>query len=209
MNYMFTSYFGDGEYIAKNFDNYSKRYRVISNGFIVQASNISLLEKGNYHYGCTHIPSWKIRIPSDTFAISIFRNPIRRVISHYNDIKGKVERGEKHSFLREESLLLGSSFTDFVDNLPPEKLQSQLYNFSKDYDLDEAVKKIKSLNLILTLEDISNGIQEINNRLGIGLQIVKKNKSESFNHPSTDEINYLSSKITQEIDLFEKLKISF
>lgn len=206
---MFTSYFGDGQYIAKNFDNYSKRYRVISNGFIVQASNISLLEKGNYHYGCTHIPSWKIRIPSDTFTISIFRNPIRRVISHYNDIKGKVERGEKHSFLREESQFLGSSFTDFVDNLPPEKLQSQLYNFSKDYDLDEAVKKIKSLNLILTLEDISNGIQEINNRLGIGLQIVKKNKSESFNHPSTDEINYLSSKITQEIDLFEKLKISF
>ena len=71
------------------------------------------------------------------------------------------------------------------------------------------LKKIKSLNLILTLEDISNGIQEINNRLGINLQIVKKNKSESFYHPSTDEINYLSSKITQEIDLFKILKISF
>jgi hypothetical protein len=206
---MFTSYFGDAEYIAKNFNNYSKRYRVINNGFIVQTSNISLFEQGNYHFGCTHIPSWKIQVPRDTFTISIFRDPIRRVISHYNDIKGKVERGEKHSFLQEEGQFLGSSFTDFVDNLPPEKLQSQLYNFSKDYDLGEAVKKIKSLNLILTLEDISNGIQEINNRLGINLQIVKKNKSESFYHPSTDEINYLSSKITQEIDLFKILKISF
>jgi hypothetical protein len=206
---MFTSYFGDAEYIAKNFDNYSKRYRVINNGFIVQTSNIPLFEQGNYHYGCTHIPSWKIQVPSNTFTISIFRNPIKRIISHYNDIKGKVERGEKHSFLHEESRFLGSSFTDFVDKLPPEKLQSQLYNFSKDYNLDEAVKKINSLNLILTLEDIANGIQEINSRLGIDLQIVKRNKSECFNHPSTDEINYLSSKITQEIDLFKKLKISF
>ena len=209
LNHMFTSYFSDADYIASNFNNHSKRYRVIHKGFIVQASNISLLEKGNYHYGCTHIPSWKINEPSDTFTITVFRDPIRRVISHYNDIKGKVERGEKHSFLREESKFLGSSFTEFVDNLPPEKLLSQLYNFSKNFDIDEAVKKINSLNLILTLEAISNGIQEINNRLDIDLQIVKRNKSKSFNMPSTDEINYLSSKITQEIDLFKKLKISF
>ena len=209
LNYMFTSYFGDGEYIAKHFDNYSKRYRVINRGFIVQGSNIPLLEQGNYHYGCTHIPSWKIQVPSKTFTISIFRNPVRRVLSHYNDINGKVERGEKNNCLREEYQYLGSSFTDFIDNLPPEKLQSQLYNFSKNYDQDEAMNKIRSLDVILNLEDMSNSIQKINNRLGIDLQIVKKNKSESFNLPSTDEINYLSKKIKQEIDLFKKLEISF
>ena len=209
LNHMFTSYFSDADYIANNFNNYSKRYRVIRKGFIVQASNISLLEQGNYHYGCTHIPSWKIKEPNNTFTISIFRDPIRRIISHYNDIKGKVERGEKHSCLQEESKFLGSSFTEFVDNLPPEKLLSQLYNFSNDFDIDEAVKKIKALNLTLTLENISNGVQRINNRLGIDLKLVKKNKSKSFNMPSTDEINYLSNKIQLEIELFKNLGISF
>lgn len=206
---MFASYFGFRENTAKNIDDYSKRYRAIYNGCIIQGSNISLLEQGNYHYGCTHIPSWKIQEPSDTFSLTIFRDPIKRIISHYKDIMGRVERGEKHHFLKEESQFLGSSFTDFVDNLPPEKLQSQLYNFSRNYDQDEAINKIRSLDLILTLEDISNGIQNINNRLGIDLKLVKKNKSECFKLPSTDEINYLSSKIIQEINLFKKLEISF
>ena len=209
LNHMFTSYFSNGDYIANNFNNYSRRYRVIHKGFIVQASDILLLEQGIYHYGCTHTPSWKIKVPNDTFTISIFRDPITRIISHYNDIKGRVERGDKEEWLQQEGQFLGTSLTEFVDNLPPEKLLSQLYNFSKDFDIGEAVKKIKALSLTLTLEDISKGVQTINNRLGVNLRLVKKNKSKSIKIPDADEIYYLSNKVQKEIDLFKQLDITF
>lgn len=206
---MFASHFGDSSYIMKEINNYSKRFRVFHNKYIVQGSNISLLEQGNYHYGCTHFPSWKIQEPRDSFTMTIFRDPIERIVSHYNYIIGKIERGENEDWLVKERPLLGNSFTQFIDNLPPEKLLNQLYNFSENYNLIEAVDRIKSLNLILTLENLSEGIHDINNMLGLNLRIMKKNMSETFYRASSKEIRYLKDKVEKEIDLFNRLNISF
>lgn len=206
---MFASHFGDSSYIMKEINNYSKRFRVFHNKYIVQGSNISLLEQGNYHYGCTHFPSWKIQEPRDSFTMTIFRDPIERIVSHYNYIIGKIERGENEDWLVKERPLLGNSFTQFIDNLPPEKLLNQLYNFSENYNLIEAVDRIKSLNLILTLENLSEGIHDINNMLGLNLRIMKKNMSENFYRASSKEIRYLKDKVEKEIDLFNRLNISF
>jgi hypothetical protein len=206
---MFASHFGDSSYIMKEINNYSKRFRVFHNKYIVQGSNISLLEQGNYHYGCTHFPSWKIQEPRDSFTMTIFRDPIERIVSHYNYIIGKIERGENEDWLVKERPLLGNSFTQFIDNLPPEKLLNQLYNFSENYNQIEAVDRIKSLNLILTLENLSEGIHDINNMLGLNLRIMKKNMSETFYRASSKEIRYLKDKVEKEIDLFNRLNISF
>jgi hypothetical protein len=206
---MFASHFGDSSYIMKEINNYSKRFRVFHNKYIVQGSNISLLKKGDYHYGCTHFPSWKIQEPRDSFTITIFRDPIERIVSHYNYIKGKIEGGGNEDWLAKERPLLGDSFTHFIDNLPPEKLLNQLYNFSENYNLTEAVERIRSLNLILTLENLSEGILDINNMLGLNLKIMKKNMSETFYRASSKEIRYLKVKLEKEIDLFNRLKISF
>jgi hypothetical protein len=206
---MFASHFGDSSYIMKEINNYSKRFRVFHNKYIVQGSNISLLEQGNYHYGCTHFPSWKIQEPRDSFTMTIFRDPIERIVSHYNYITGKIERGENEDWLVKERPLLGNSFTQFIDNLPPEKLLNQLYNFSENYNLIEAVDRIKSLDLILTLENLSEGIHDINNMLGLNLRIMKKNMSETFYRASSKEIRYLKDKVEKEIDLFNRLNISF
>ena len=141
--------------------------------------------------------------------MTIFRDPIERIVSHYNYIIGKIERGENEDWLVKERPLLGNSFTQFIDNLPPEKLLNQLYNFSENYNLIEAVDRIKSLNLILTLENLSEGILDINNMLGLNLRIMKKNMSESFYRASSKEIRYLKDKVEKEIDLFNRLNISF
>ena len=66
-----------------------------------------------------------------------------------------------NGLLKRSLLLEVLPFTEFIDNLPQEKLLSQLYNFSKNYNLNEALKQIKTLNLILTLENIADGVQEL------------------------------------------------
>ena len=59
--------------------------RLNSNG-LVFTSNKYVLNKGNYFYGYSHTPIYDLKIPRDTYFITCFRDPVKRVISLYNII---------------------------------------------------------------------------------------------------------------------------
>ena len=49
----------------------------------------------------------------------------------------------------DEGPWLGSSFSDFLDNIPREHLQNQIYMFSASFDLNEAFDNILSCSRVL------------------------------------------------------------
>src|SRR3546814_18952548 len=50
---------------------------------IVGANHRELVE-GNYIYGFSHYPAHTLSLPTRTFTISLLRDPVSRIISHYN-----------------------------------------------------------------------------------------------------------------------------
>src|SRR3546814_5245930 len=58
---------------------------------IVGANHRELVE-GNYIYGFSHYPAHTLSLPTRTFTISLLRDPVSRIISHYNMTLDYVSR---------------------------------------------------------------------------------------------------------------------
>ncbi len=105
---------------------------VESNGMKFVAYNSALIEAGDYFFSTSHIPAWRLDLPSDTFTITILRDPAARVMSYYryllwaralhadgnfqthNDSDPQPFRGFTHWSLEAEvDALAGES--DFID----------------------------------------------------------------------------------------------
>src|SRR3546814_3457352 len=69
---------------------------------IVGANHRELVE-GNYIYGFSHYPAHTLSLPTRTFTISLLRDPVSRIISHYNMTLDYVSRGIKRPWVRSEA----------------------------------------------------------------------------------------------------------
>ena len=121
------------------------------------------------------------------FKFTIFRNPVERVISYYKklqDIKKTatdkyyIKKGNsliyRRMFNKDELNLLGT-FDEFLENIPKYRLLKQLYTFSKNYDVNEAVANVKKLNHFMFMEDWDNGLASLNSKLGFELKNIRDN----------------------------------
>ena len=57
--------------------------------------NKSLINKGAYFYAFTHTPFHELCFHEDTFTFTVLRNPIERIISHFNMLKDEINKHEK------------------------------------------------------------------------------------------------------------------
>jgi len=77
-----------------------------------------LIEEGSYYYAFSHIPLHQLRLPKETFTITCFRDPIKRIISHYNMLVHYRDNNIYHSCMKIEGHWLGNSVLDFVERRP-------------------------------------------------------------------------------------------
>jgi hypothetical protein len=62
----------------------ARGYRLLNGGMIYVGWDVDRINKGNYFYGFSHIPLHKLDLPEGTFTITCFRDPVKRVVSHYS-----------------------------------------------------------------------------------------------------------------------------
>ena len=194
----------DGDSLFKQLGQQSDRPMMV-NDFVFVGWNQSLIESGEYFFGFSHIPFHQIQLPPQTFTFASFRDPAARVISHYRMLKDFSTQQVKHPCFAEEGPWLGRSFSEFLERVPREHLQNQLYMFSKDYDVDEAFETIQGLDHCFCTENLSQGVKAFFEKTGIQLPARHDRKSEyKFQIGDNDRIK-LRQMLHEEYELLDRI----
>lgn len=181
-------------------------HRLLNDGKVYVGWNARYIEGGNYFYGFSHIPFHKLHLPDRTFTVTCFRDPVKRVVSHYNMLMGFLENNVKRPCMREESKWLGAGFEDFLDRIPRKHLMNQLYMFSEVFDVDEAVANVGQLSHYFFAEHFQEGIEELNLKLGLKLKPIHVHRSGYDAHIPDDTLARLRDMLDLEYSFIDNLR---
>ena len=182
----------------------------VSNDKIYTGWNKDLIEQGHYYYAFSHIPTHMLQLPSKTFTITCFRDPIKRFISNYNEKMSYKINNIKHPSIKTRSNWFGNSFFEYMLNVPREFLLGQLYMFSKTYEINEAFDRIQNCSHYFFTEQFSAGLKQLSSKIGISLEAIHARKSSNNGFEISDKEKYiLRDLLNPEYILLDKLKQSY
>ena len=167
--------------------------------------NKNIINEGDYSYAFSHLPLHELNLKKNIFTITCFRDPLRRVISHYKMLLYFKENNINHSCMKTEGKWLGNNFDDFLINLPKHHLLNQLYMFSKNYKIDEAIKNVKRVNKVLLTENLENDLKDLERTINWRLPISTQKKYD-YNIEITDkQINKLKEMLSPEYEMLKQI----
>ncbi|HET6464231.1 MAG TPA: hypothetical protein VFH55_01310, partial [Nitrospiria bacterium] len=183
-------------------------HRLLCNGKVYVGWNVPYINRGNYFYGFSHTPLHKLNHPKGTFTISCFRDPVKRVVSHYNMLMDFLVNKIDHSCMATEGKWLGESFDDFLRRIPQEHLLNQLYMFSENYEINEAVARAEQLSHYFFTDNFSEGIVELNRKTGLSLEPIHIRKERYSARISEDNISKLRGMLEKEYRFLDCIRKS-
>lgn len=170
--------------------------------------NRLIINSGNYFYGFSHIPLHKLKLPEKTYRITVLRDPMQRVISHFKMLKEMEVNNIGHPCMRVEGQWLGSGFGDFIKNIPTEHLLNQIFMFSDSLSTDEALEKIVNLEKFFFQDQFSGAVREINSDLHLSLVPAHLRKTGLKEKINRSDLNDLREMLCPEYELFERIRVS-
>lgn len=182
-----------------------QNHRQIKDDKVYVGWNIELINEGNYSYAFSHTPLHQLNLPSNAFVFTCMRDPAKRVISHYNNLRYYQVNNINHPCMKVEGKWLGSSFSDFLRALPKEHLMNQLYMFSKDFNISEAYERLDKLDQIIFTETLDDGLKELELKTEWDLPIFNKKSFGFKENINQNELDQLREKLSLEYELFDKI----
>jgi len=182
------------------------RHRVVRNGLVFVGWDGKLINRGHYWYAFSHMPLHWIRLRPGTFTFTCFRDPCKRVISHYQMLMELVVNRVPHVCLESEGPWLGQNFDDFLERIPRDHLQRQLYMFSEKFDRAEALENVGKVSQVMFTEDFDAGVKELNRKLKLHLQPIHTRKTGYKADISEASLARLRGKLAEEYDFLERVK---
>lgn len=152
-------------------------HRLFSNGKIYVGWNVKYINKGVYFYAFSHTPFHRLSLPDKTFTVSCFRDPVKRVVSHYNMLMDFYVNEIDHPCMETEGKSLGKDFDEFLSKIPREHLLNQIYMFSSELNISEAVSNVQKLSHFFFSDDFDNGVSELNKKTGLNLEAIHTRKA--------------------------------
>jgi len=208
LNKMFLSLSGeDSGYIYDQL-SITPKHRMLRNGLIYVGWNVPYINKGNYFYGFSHTPLYKLSLPKETFTISCFRDPVKRIISHYNMLMDFRENNIDHPCMTIEGKWLGENFDNFLDRIPKEHLLNQLYMFSDTYKISEAARKVRDLSYYFFSANFDKGVFAINNKTGLSLESIHIRKASYHAQISGNSLARLRDMLNHEYKFLDRIRES-
>lgn len=181
-------------------------HRLLSNGLIYVGWNVNIINKGNYFYAFSHTPLHRLALPKGTFTVSCFRDPVKRVISHYNMLMDFHINNINNPGLAVEEKWLGESFGDFLKNIPKKHLLNQLYMFSSNYNINEAVSNVQRLSHYFFTDTFVDGIDSLNRKTGLNLKPVHIRKANYKAHISEHDLSKLRDMLDEEYNFLISIR---
>lgn len=188
LNFAFRNAYLDGFSGSANEAALFRRHWAVHAGRVYVTHNKYLLERGEYFYGDGHAAFHEVKIPANTFMITIVRDPVKRVLSHYRMLMYWRNNNINHPARPQEDGYLGNSFSDFLDRVPRSHLMRQLYMFSKRLDVAEAIENISKMNFIMVTEDFSEHLERLGSLLDIDLRAYKEKSNYGRPVELTDDV---------------------
>jgi hypothetical protein len=174
-------------------------------GRIIVGWHRHLINEGFYQFGFSHRPAHELNLPANTFTVTVLRDPVARVISHYRMLRYFQAHTPNDYAYQMEGPWLGNGLADFLGNLPREHLLRQLYMFSPTFDVAEAAERIKSIDHVMHVERFADGIGTLGARLGVEIRQVHE-KRYDFDLEITDaERRQLTELLAPEYELLAKV----
>ncbi len=180
--------------------------RTINRNEVFVGWDKNLLAKGNYYYGFSHSPLHEVNIPDDTYKITILRDPVKRVISHYNMLFHYIKKGEVPAVVRNEQNWASPDFDHFIKNIPKTHLQRQLYMFSSSFDVEEAFENIMGLDFVMFTESFTDDLKVLTNLLGRKLETHREKNYQSKGALTASQIDHLKELMQIEYELLKRVK---
>jgi hypothetical protein len=172
--------------------NVGSRNVLYGNQLVMVRNNKRLIEKGNYFYANSHTPFWSLNLPSSTYTFCIFRDPFERLFSLYKYYKWILELEPDNAVQQEPYYfsLIGfaqcaaEGFDSFLDSISKSDMLNQLFHFSENYNLEEALTNCEKLSAIFFQENFNNMLEEL--RVISQLELRKRNDRKSSPKASID-----------------------
>ena len=133
------------------------------------------IENTNYFYASSHFPMWQLNLQKNTFTFTILRDPYERLVSLYKYYKWvEITDGETGfkldtSFyvLKAQKRLLNKSFGDFIDVLSKKYLFGNLYMFSENLDVEEALENLKKVDKVYFQDNLGDAFEDLKKTLNL------------------------------------------
>lgn len=198
----------DGKEISKVARQNSQR-RTFYGDKVYLYFNHYLIEQGYYYFAHSHFPSHYVNLPGDTFTITCFRDPVARIVSLY----GMMERIKKikhtksfKNWINRQLSWLGPNLksqeaTDivgFAQSLPTRFLLNQLYMFSPNLEVEEAVNKVENVDHVIYVEDYNRGVADLGTKLGLNLEVKHANQGASACSLPSEQLSKLREMLAPE-----------
>lgn len=183
----------------------SALHRTISGRYTFAAHHRRVLEEGAFFFGWSHLPSHRLRLPPETFTVTVLRDPVKRVLSHYNYLRAGDSPGTAFPAPASERRLAAGGLSGFIDELPRRDLLRQLFMFSRRYDVSEAVDRLLGCSAVLRTETFDADLAALGRRLALPLVSRHDRVSGSATAPTAAELDRLREELEPEYELLRRL----
>jgi hypothetical protein len=205
LNKMFLSLSGEDSNALYTQLARTPNHRLLSNGHIYVGWNVKLINNGNYFFAFSHTPIHQLALPPKTFTVSCFRDPVKRVVSHYNMLMDFLVNKIDHPCMATEGKWLGEGFGDFLDNIPKEHLLNQLYMFSNDFNINEAVNNVQLLSHYFFSDQFDKGVNALNMKTDLNLKSIHIRKAKHQSQISEHDLGRLREILDKEYRFFDSI----
>ena len=179
---------------------------LIANDLIFVGWNQHLIDKGDYFFAFSHFSYDQLKLPPQTFTFTCFRDPASRLISHYKMLVDLSKQANPHPCFAVEGKWLGDSFENFLDRIPREHLQNQLFMFSNHFSVEEAVDRVRKLNLWMFTEQFDDGVKRLSQATGLPLKSRHERKGHHIFQINPETRHRLRQMLSEEYLFLEKVQ---
>jgi hypothetical protein len=181
--------------------------RTISGGYVFAAERLSVLSEGSYFYAWSHRPAHEVRLPPNTFTVTVLRDPVTRVLSLFNYLVAGDDPTMPFQAPASERELAAHGLSSFLDRLPKRFLLRQLFTFSPAFDVAEAADRILTCSFSFHTESFDAGLAQLGERLTLPLRPRRDRASPRVAPPpSADELERLGEMLEPEYSLLQRLE---
>ena len=182
-------------------------HRLVFDGRPVVGWNPQLIERGAYVYAFCHTPFHALTLPPKTFSFAFFRDPVARLLSHYQMLCDMAAEGSSHVALRDEGAWIEAGFGGFLDRIPRQHLQNQLYMFDAGFDVDAALERVRRLSYCGVVGDIEpDFLPMLERRFGLRLDYARSNPSRTRYPLTVGERARAEGLLAEELLFFERVR---
>lgn len=143
--------------------------------------------------------------PAKTYTFTVLRDPVERAYIHFLMLRGIIENGVDHPCLASEGDWASGNFADFIASADRDHLLRQLFRFSENFDVDEAVEAVSSVDQVGFFHELGNFLECVQAVFSVDLPMRHENRSLSRKKLSAEDLAAFRPHFEPEYEMLAKI----